>query len=245
MDAFGSRAPAYAVFRPDYPAALLDFVAALPRARRLAWDCATGSGQAAAGLAERFDAVIATDRSEPQLAQARPHPRIRYRRAAAEDSGLEEASVDLVTVAQALHWLDLPRFHAEVRRVLAPGGALAVWSYGEPELPDPRLSAALRRFDLVTLGPFWLPGRGHVRDGYRNLPFPFPEVATPALVLERHWSLDDLLGYLRSWSAVAACAAGTGRDPVEEVAAELRTHWGPPDARHPVRWPLTVRAGAP
>jgi SAM-dependent methyltransferase len=245
MEAFGRRPATYAAFRPDYPEALLDFVAALPRQRRVAWDCATGSGQAAVGLAGRFAEVIATDRSAGQLAAAKPHPRVLYREATAEASGLPDASVDLVTVAQALHWLDPPRFYAEVARVLAPGGALAVWSYGEPELPDPRLTAALRRFDQETLAAWWLPGRKHVRDGYRNLPFPFPEVPAPALVLERGWDLAELLGYLRSWSAVAACAAATGEDPVEGVAAELARHWGPAGEKKRVAWPLTLRAGAP
>jgi SAM-dependent methyltransferase len=243
-DAFGSRATTYAAFRPDYPAALLDFVAGLPARRLLAWDCATGNGQAAVALAERFDEVIATDVSERQLAQAKPHPRVQYRRAAAERSGIPDACVDLVTVAQAMHWFDLPRFYAEVVRVLAPGGALAAWSYGDAQLPDPRLTEAVRRFDRETLDVWWLAGREHVRNGYRDLPFPFPEVAAPAFVLEREWSLLDLLGYLRSWSAVAACVEASGKDPVAELEPELAALWGPPETLHRVRWPLSLRAGA-
>ena len=242
-DAFGPRARAYAAFRPDYPDALLDFVAALPAHRRVAWDCATGNGQAAVALAQRFEGVIATDLSDRQIAEAPAHPRVSYRRAPAERSGLPDESVDLVTVAQALHWFDLTRFYDEVARVLRLGGALAVWSYGETELPDPRLTESLRHFDRETLDVWWLPGREHVRNGYSDLPFPFPEVAAPPLVLERRWCLDDLLGYLRSWSAVAACAEASGTDPVASLEPELAALWGPRDRRHLVRWPLTVRAG--
>src|SRR6185369_2143105 len=242
-DTFGPRASAYAAFRPDYPDALIDFVASLAPARHLAWDCATGSGQAAVALAERFEEVVATDLSDRQLAQARPHPRVQYRRAAAEKSGLPDSVVDLVTVAQAMHWFDLPRFYTEVTRVLVPVGALAVWTYGEPELPDPRLTDLVRRFDLETLDVWWQPGREHVRDGYRQLPFPFPEAKAPHFVLERRWMLDDLLGYLRSWSAVGTATEASGKDPVAELEPELAALWGPRETPQRVRWPLTVRAG--
>ncbi|HEX5041351.1 MAG TPA: class I SAM-dependent methyltransferase [Candidatus Polarisedimenticolaceae bacterium] len=242
-DTFGPRASAYAAFRPDYPQALIAFVASLAPARRLAWDCATGSGQAAAALAEHFEEVVATDLSDRQLEQARPHPRVRYRRAAAEKSGLPDSCADLVTVAQALHWFDLPRFYAEVTRVLVPGGALAVWTYGEPEFPDPRLTELVRRFDLETLDVWWQPGREHIRDGYRQLPFPFPEAKAPAFVLERRWTRGELVGYLRSWSAVATATEASGKDPVVAFEPELAAVWGSPERRQLVRWPLTVRAG--
>jgi SAM-dependent methyltransferase len=230
-DAFGFRAPAYAAFRPGYPQALIAFVTSLAPARHLAWDCATGSGQAAVALAEHFQEVVATDLSENQLGQAPAAPAGQYRRAAAEKSGLPDSCADLVTVAQALHWFDLARFYTEVTRVLVPGGALAVWTYGEPELPDPRLTELVRRFDLETLDVWWQPGREHVRDGYRQLPFPFPEAKAPHFVLERRWMLDDLLGYLRSWSAVGTATEASGKDPVAELEPELAALWG--RGRHP------------
>ena len=135
-DYFSDAAASYATFRPRYPAALFDFVATLPIRRGTVWDCATGNGQAAIPLAEHFDRVIATDASADQIAHAEPHPRVSYRVALADASGLEVASsVDLVTVAQALHWFPLDRFFGEVRRVLVPDGVLAVWCYTRPLLP--------------------------------------------------------------------------------------------------------------
>src|SRR5215470_15770711 len=133
-DHFSASAAGYATFRPKYPAELFDFVAALPERRRVAWDCATGNGQAALPLAERFDRVVATDASAEQIAHATPHPRVSYGVGLADESGLDGESVDLVTVAQALHWLALDRFFAEVRRVVVEGGVLAVWCYTRPVL---------------------------------------------------------------------------------------------------------------
>ena len=157
-DYFSSQAKRYANSRPDYPAGLIDFVAGLSARHELAWDCATGSGQAAVPLASHFAHVVATDVSENQIAHARPHRGVEYRVATAEASRLETASVDLVTVAQALHWLDRDRFYAEVRRVLAPGGAIAVWSYGDPAIEDdPAIDAVLQRFNHETLARIGLP----------------------------------------------------------------------------------------
>ncbi len=240
---FAGQAASYAAFRPDYPPALFEFIATLAPQRRLAWDCGTGSGQAAVGLAGYFDRVIATDASAAQLAHARPHERVEYRLALAEESGLPDRSVDLAAVAQALHWFDLDRFYPEVRRVLTPGGALAVWSYGDPVLDDPEVDAALQRFNKETLAPYWHPGRQHVRDGYRGLPFPFAEVPALTLTLERSWTLAELSGYVRTWSAVGRSVAALGPDPVAPLEAELARRRGDPAVRHVVRWPLSVRAG--
>src|SRR5260370_27286802 len=107
-DQFAQAAPAYATFRPRYPAALFGALAAHAPARHLAWDCATGSGQAAIGLAEHFEQVVATDASEAQLAAALPHPRVRYQRATADASGLSASSVAPVPVAPTLPWLPPP-----------------------------------------------------------------------------------------------------------------------------------------
>src|SRR5205823_14795537 len=120
-----AHAGEYRRFRPTYPPRLFEVLADWSPALRLAWDCGTGNGQAALALAEWFERVIATDRSPEQIAQATPHPGIDYRVAPAEDSGLADSSVDLVTVAQAVHWFDLHRFYAEVRRVARPRALIA------------------------------------------------------------------------------------------------------------------------
>jgi SAM-dependent methyltransferase len=240
-DQFAQAAPAYATFRPRYPAALFGALAANAPARHLAWDCATGSGQAAIGLAEHFEQVVATDASAAQLAAALPHPRVRYQRATAEASGLSAGSVALVTVAQALHWLDRPAFYAEARRVLMPNGVIAAWSYGLIEI-GPEVDALIGTFYDRTVGPYWPPERALVETGYRTIDFPFAELALPARHMEGELTLEQLGGYVTTWSAVLRYRAAQGRDPVPELLEQVRPHWGPARTRT-VRWPLAGRVG--
>lgn len=242
-DHFASRAGAYARFRPRYPPALFDLVAGLPAQRRLALDAGTGSGQAATALAERFERVVGIDGSAAQLAEAAPHERVEYRLARAEATGLSDRSTDLVTVAQAAHWFDLERFFGEVRRIAAPGGAIALWSYDDPVVVgDPATDAVLQRFTRVAMGPWWPPQRRHVGAGYARLPFPFDEVRVEPMTMAQDWTREHLAGYARSWSAVSAYAAARGEDPVLRFEEELAGVWPSATTRR-VEWPLHVRAG--
>ena len=241
-DYFSASAAEYAAFRPRYPEALFDFVASLPARRVTAWDCATGNGQAAIPLAQRFDRVFATDASAEQIAHAEPHARVDYRVALAGSSGIEAGSVDLVTVAQALHWLPADAFFAEARRVLAPGGALAVWCYARLTIA-PDIDQVIERFYAGTLARYWSPERALVDQGYRTIAMPIDEVAAPVVSMASEMTLDELAGYFRTWSATRKLAQAIERDPVVEVREELRRLWGPDSERRTVTWPLHVRAG--
>ena len=233
----------YAAFRPTYPAELFDYLAGRCPERQLAWDCACGSGQASLALAERFARVIATDASAAQVAAASPHAHIEYRVAPAEKSGLDSSSTDLVTVAQALHWLDLPSFYAEALRVLKPGGVLAVWSYGPVHCAHPAIDAVLTSFYVDVVGPYWPPERALVDSGYRTLPFPLPELAPPPFAMQHRWALEPLLGYIRSWSATARYVAARASDPVVALGDRLRAHWGDERGEQVIAWPLALRLG--
>ncbi|MDE2220205.1 MAG: class I SAM-dependent methyltransferase [Gammaproteobacteria bacterium] len=242
VDHFSAVARQYAAFRPHYPAALYEWLAATAPRRERAWDCACGSGQATLDLAAHFSAVIGTDLSAGQLAQARPHERISYRVALAEQSGLDEASCDLVAVAQALHWFDLPRFYAEAWRVLRPGGLLAAWCYGIATIPPEAGDAQLRHYYRDVVGAYWPPERRLVEAGYRTLAFPAPEVAAPEFTMQLEWTLEELLGYASSWSATGLYIKACGMDPVPRLRAAMLPVWGDPATRRTVRWPLRVRA---
>lgn len=242
-DHFSSVAPAYAAARPSYPDALLGYLAECAPARRHAWDCGAGSGQATRALARHFDRVTASDASAAQLGQATPLPNVEYRVARAERSGLPEASVDLVTVAQALHWFDIPAFFAEAGRVLVPGGVVAVWCYGMQRVGDDAVDRVLSRFYADTVGPFWPPERRLVETEYRTLAFPFDELRPPRFEMAAAWPLPDLLAYIRTWSATARYADAHGHDPVVALAEELAPLWGPSRNARTVRWPLSLRVG--
>jgi SAM-dependent methyltransferase len=242
QDHFSGCASQYAAFRPRYPQALYQWLATTAPTRERVWDCACGNGQASADLAEHFKEVIATDLSAEQVAHAAPHDRVAYRVAVAEASGLPSAEFDLVTVAQALHWFDLNRFYAEVRRVLRPDGVLAVWCYGECDIPAAFGAAHLQHFYQQVIGPYWQPERHLVETGYRTMRFPAPELAVPDVTMIFDWSLNDLMGYVSSWSATARYIKERGTDPVPALQSAMAPHWGDPSVRRTLRWPLSVRA---
>jgi SAM-dependent methyltransferase len=242
-DHFSRIATAYVSCRPHYPDELFTYLAALAPSRELAWDCAAGSGQATIPLARRFNRVVASDISAAMLDQAPRHPGVEYRVAPAEASGLADSTADLVTVAQALHWLNTTTFYPEAERVLVSGGVLAVWTYGTQELEDRDLDFVLQRFYTEVVGPYWSPERRHVESGYRTLPFPFSELEAPALTMVEHWSLPRLLGYVRSWSATQLFRETIGHDPVDQLEQDLIRYWGSPSLSRRIRWPLTLRVG--
>jgi SAM-dependent methyltransferase len=241
-DHFSGVSAGYAAFRPRYPDALFDLLAAAAPAREAAWDCGTGNGQAAIGLARHFTHVVATDASDAQIAHATPHPRVTYRVAPAEASGLDDHSVDLVTAAQAVHWFDRPRFWAEARRVLRPHGVVAVWTYRLFSIAA-ELDAIVRRFYQDTVGPFWPPERKLTEEHFRTIEFPFDEFVVPGFTIEQPLTLDDVTGYIRTWSATRGFIRQHGRDPVDDLAAELAPVWGDPREPRLARWPVAVRAG--
>jgi ubiquinone/menaquinone biosynthesis C-methylase UbiE len=241
-DHFSANSAGYAGYRPRYPEALFDWLAGQCAARDAAWDCATGSGQAAVALAGRFRRVIATDASAAQIEHAQAHAGVEYRVAPAEASGLPDAGVDLVTVAQAAHWFDLDAFHAEVRRVLKPGGLVALWGYEKLRL-ETDLARVVGHFYHGVLDGYWPPERALVESGYRDLAFPFAEIAPPEFAMSADWTLDQLIGYFGTWSAVKNYRQALGADPLPALRGELEPLWGSPDRPKNIQWPLFLRIG--
>ena len=248
-DHFSAIADAYAASRPRYPRELAWWLGEIAPARGVAWEAGCGSGQLSALLGDVFARVEATDASASQLAHAAPHAHVHYRVAPAEASGLPDAGpergVHLAVAAQAAHWFDLDRYYAEVRRVVRPRGALAFIAYGLARI-TPEVDAAVHAY-YRRLGPHWPPERAHIETGYRELPFPFPEIAPPTIEMHAEWTLAALLGYVDTWSAVRRMeqaegpeAAARERDRFHAAAAAA---WASPDLPRAVQWTLVIRAG--
>lgn len=239
-DHFSGHAAEYSRYRPTYPRALFEAIATLAPGRERAWDCATGSGQAAVALAEYFDQVVATDASALQLESARERPGVIYLNESAERTTLDDDSCDLISVAQALHWFDFDAFYREVRRVARPGAILAAWAYERMRV-GAEIDELLDELLDVTLGSFWPPERAYVDSAYASLPFPFRRISEPSLVMELEWSAEQTTRYLRTWSAARRFHAEHDFDPIDRIEGRLVELWGSGVRR--VSWPLVLRFG--
>jgi SAM-dependent methyltransferase len=230
----------YAASRPRYPPELFARLASLVDQHRLAWDSATGNGQAALDLAGYFARVVATDISEEQIRHAAKHPRIEYRVARSEESGLAEGTVDLVTVASAVHWFNLGNFFSEVRRVVRPGGVLAAWTY-HVGCVEPPFDQVFKRLYRDTLSPYFAGGARLVDDRYETIALPGEAIDPGEFRMSALWNLDQMISFIGSWSGTQRYVAEKGRDPVTLIAEELEHLWGERKRVHTVRWPLFLR----
>lgn len=241
-DHFSTRSADYATYRPTYPLIVADYLASLCEHPDVALDVGCGTGQLSVLLAERFGRFVATDASAQQIEKAQPHAGVEYRVAPAERSSLPDASVDLITAAQAAHWFDLPAFFAEVRRIGKPGSVLALITYGVVEA-DSEIGPVIQHFYKDVVGSYWPPERMHVENGYKNFDFPFREFQAPPLAIEVSWRAADLIGYADTWSAVREAEKALGRRPVEDFRRDLLKAWGDPEQRRSIKFPLSFRIG--
>jgi SAM-dependent methyltransferase len=240
-DHFSDRARAYAAHRPTYPAELLDYLLNLSGNAARVWEPGCGSGQLSALLAGTFAHVIATDASAEQLTHASPSDRISYHSALAEQAALAHASIDLIVVAQAAHWFDLPRFYGEARRVARGRTPLVLLSYGNTYV-NAAVDAVVMPFHEFLLDGFWPPERAHVDSGYETLFFPFDDVAAPVIEMRAQWDLTAFLGYIETWSGVRALLKAGEAARFERLKRDVAQVWGDADQPHTVQWPLAIRA---
>ncbi len=239
---FSVSSDQYARYRPLYPPALFQYLAELLENPVVAWDCATGSGQAAVLCAEYFQQVIASDISAAQVQQAYAHPSAFYCVTAAEMPAFKSHSFDLVMVAQALHWFNLDVFYAEVRRLLKPQGILAFWGYGFFNI-DLHLDGLLDEYLLKIIEPYWSKENRILQSGYRRVPFPFEEITpTPSFELSLQWDLPRMLGYLSTWSALKRHQAETKTDLLSDLHNRLLPFWQEDEIKT-LTMPLYLRVG--
>ena len=241
-DHFSSISENYAKYRPSYPDALFDFILSKLSNRDLAWDCATGNGQAAIKLAPHFDRVIATDASSEQIRNAQKIDNVEYVVSEAESSPLENRSCDLITVAQAVHWFDFEKFNSEVNRVLKADGWVAIWSYGLFRLERDPLHRIISKFCYEEVGAYWPKERIYIDKGYSNIPFPFKEITTPSLFIDISFTLEQLMNYMATWSALKNYNELHEEDPLISLKEKLYEYW-PGDEPLKAQFPLHLRMG--
>ena len=239
-DHFSDASSDYKQYRPLYPADLYTYLVSLSGEYSTAWDCATGSGQSAANLSRYFSTVIATDASVAQIENASEQAGIFYRVASAERSGINTSSIDLITVAQALHWFDIPAFALEAGRVLKPGGILAVWTYNLLHV-QAEIDRQVDHLYGSVLGDYWPEERVMVENAYVGIRFPFDELSPPSFKMTAEWKLSQLLGYLRTWSAFKRYQKERGVDPLEAKMDGFVKAWGDTSLERRVDWPLSLR----
>lgn len=240
-DYFSTQAKEYSKYRPKYPDELFSFLSSLVNEHNTAWDCATGNGQAAIGLVPYFEKIIATDPSSSQIEHAELHPKIEYRVASAENSGLESDSIDLLTVATAIHWIDTDKFYPEAKRIIKNGGVLAVWTYSESTVTE-EIDKVSAYYGHTIIGEHWPEENKKAWDFENKIHLPFEAIETPKFEIHLDWNLDDYLKYLYTWSATHNYIRKTGKNPVEIAYNDFMTAWGDKEQKRDVKKYIRLKA---
>lgn len=241
-DYFSTQAKEYSIYRPKYPQELFSYLSSLVEEHDTVWDCATGNGQAAIGLEPYFKKIIATDASSSQIEHAELHPKIEYRTASAEESALESNSVDLITVATAIHWFDTDRFYPEAKRIAKPGGVLAVWTYAENTI-SPEIDDISRKFSEVILGKFWPEENKKAWDFRNQITLPFEHINVPEFEFSVNWNLNEFLSFLNTWSATQNYIKAIGKSPIDIVYEDYRKAWADENIKRSVKMKIWLKAG--
>ena len=242
IDKFSTQADIYLKYRPHYPEELFAFLSGLTHEHQLAWDCGTGNGQAAIGLASYYEKVIATDPSEQQLKHSMTHERVTYLNESAESNSIASNSIDLLTIANALHWFNFDEFYKESNRVLKPNGVIAAWCYCIPTI-DEEVDQILNTYHYQTLDNYWVAQNRLVEKEYTTIPFPFKEIQSPPFQYQKLFSLDDLIGYLNTWSATQRYITENKVNPTDELAILLKKVWQNPTSQKLVTWKIALKVG--
>lgn len=239
-DLFSGHSRQYAAFRPTYPQALYDFILKQVADSKIAWDCACGNGQVARDISPRFERVYATDHSASQIENAIRRDNIVYSVQPAEHTSFEDHQFDLITVGQALHWLNIPEFFNEARRVSKPGGIVAIWGYSLLSI-DSRIDPIINHFYTEVVGPYWDKERKLVDNRYATIKLPFEKIEVPPFEFSFDWTLEEFVGYISTWSSVQKYIKQNQVDPVEDLGEQIGRLWG--GNRKKVSFPLFVLMG--
>jgi len=241
-DNFSKQSDSYLKFRPTYPSSLFEYLSSLTNEHNMAWDCGTGNGQSAVDLTKFYQRVYATDLSEQQIKNAIHNPQIIYKVEKAEQTGLEDHSVDLITISQALHWFEFDKFYPEAKRVLKNNGIIAAWAYNLPSI-SAEIDGIIKHFHDKIVDDFWQFENKLIDKEYSTLPFPFNVLSTPTFSMSRELTLDETMGLIRSWSAVQKFIDSKGSNPLELIKEKLAEAWEKPEQKRTATWKLILKVG--
>jgi hypothetical protein len=241
-DNFSAQAVLYAQYRPAYPPELFKYISNFVANKNTTWDCGTGNGQSAIALSKYFKKVIATDISSKQIEQAEKVSNIFYSVQPSGHTNIESNSVNLITVAQAIHWFNFENFYAEVKRVATRSAFIAVWTYSFLQI-DEAIDQIIRNYHFNFLGNYWDAERKYVDDEYKNIPFPFERINTPQFFIEKQWSLMELEGYLNTWSVLQKYIAANASNPVPDLINSIKPLWGT-ETKRKIIFPVHLLLGA-
>lgn len=232
----------YSQYRPKYTRELAEYLADLAPDNQKALDVGCGTGQLTQLLSDYFTTVTGVDPSEDQLRNTSPVPGITYIHSAAESLPADFSGYSLITVAQAAHWFRLDDFYREVHRVAKPGAVIALITYGVLNI-EGQIGERFRQFYYEEIGRFWPVERQLVDSGYRELFFPFEELKAAHFWIEADWDLQELFGYISTWSAVQQARQKGDELIITKFANDLTEIWGNPDERRKACWPINMRVG--
>lgn len=240
-DYFSTQSDKYAKYRPTYPADFFDYLNSIVPNKQNAWDCGTGNGQVAFELSKTFNNVFATDISQSQIDNALNADNITYSVQPAENTNFNNGLFDLIVVAQAIHWFDFEKFYTEVNRTAKDNSLLCVVGYGKLKISQQIDNVIIDFYDNV-IGNYWDKERKYIDGNYKDIPFPFNEMKTPDFVNKQYWTLEHLIGYLNTWSAVKHFIKQNNYNPIDKLQKDIEQIW---DNKQPklVQFPLLLRIG--
>ena len=241
-DHFSKQSNLYAKHRPTYPEELFKYLASISNDNKLAWDCATGNGQAAVKLSRYFEKVIATDASKAQISNSEKRDNIVYLVSKAEETEIETNSIDLITVAQAIHWFNVENFYTEAERVLKKKGVLSVWTYDLFSI-NSDIDKVIKNFYYNIVYEYWPPGRRHIENKYRNIAFPFKKIEPPKFTIELLWNRNNLINYLNTWSSVQNYKDKNNSNPIDIILDDLKSVWNNGEQMKKITWDITLLIG--
>jgi ubiquinone/menaquinone biosynthesis C-methylase UbiE len=241
-DLFSKQSDLYARYRPTYPKDLYEYILSFVKEKNIAWDCATGNGQAAVVLADHFKKVIATDISAAQIDKAIKKDNIEYSVCSAESTLFEENTFDLVTVAQAYHWIKWAEFRKEATRVCKPKAIIAIWTYNRNKIGDKKIDDAIFSFYENVTKPFWDYERKYVEELYETVEFDYELLPVKDFETTLNWQREDMIGYISSWSAIQKYIKVNGHSPIPVIEEEINKLWPKGEVKK-VSFPIYLKLG--